>query len=67
MSEESLSVFQTCSSTIDLEEDLAGFIECLSDQHSAVRSVQEEIVYHIHVVVVVSVFLSHVVVFRFTY
>ena len=39
MSEASLSIFQTCSGTVDIEEDLAGFIECLSDQHEAVRKI----------------------------
>ena len=37
---ESSSIFQTCSGTHDLEDDLAGFIECLSDQHEAVSKQQ---------------------------
>ena len=39
---ESSSIFQTCSGNFDLENDLAGFIECVSDQHALVRSSQRE-------------------------
>lgn len=38
MSEEELTIFQTCSGSIDIEADLGGFIECISQAQEDARA-----------------------------
>ena len=38
MSDENPSIFQTCAAQHDLEQDLASFVECLSDNHEFVST-----------------------------